>query len=102
MRPMIGERKVYMSTVIYRRDSPKDSIAFLCPDSWSITEQMYALESWLDREGRNLEEGNYVADVGIRARTDFDDGIGGGAAFSPSAMAIMAEKGIYLFISEYP
>lgn len=91
-----------MPTAIYRRDSPKDSIAVLCPDSWSITEQMYALESWLDSKGRNLEKGDYVADVGIKARTDFDDGFGGGAAFPPSAMAIMAEKGIYLFISEYP
>ncbi len=93
-----------MPTAIYRRDSPKDKtqIAFLCPDSWSIAEQLYALEAWLDSNGKNLEQGDYVADVGIRVRNDFDNGVGGGAAFSPSAMAIMAEKGIYLFISEYP
>jgi glutaminase len=91
-----------MPITIYRRDSHKNKIAFLCPDSWSIAEQLYVLEAWLDSKGKYLEHGDYVADVGIRARSDFDNGVGGGAAFPPSAMAIMAEKGIYLFISEYP
>ncbi len=91
-----------MPVTIYRRDSNKDTIAFLCPGSWSIVEQLYALEGWLESNGKKLEQGDYVADVGIRARNDFDNGVGGGAAFPPSAMAIMAEKGIYLFITEYP
>ena len=63
---------------------------------------MYALEDWLKNEGKNLPRGDYVADVGICGRTDFSNGVGGGAAFPPEAMGIMAEIGMHLFLSEYP
>jgi hypothetical protein len=89
---------------IYRKDSTDGDgkVAWLCDDSWSLCEQMYALEEWLKKEGKMLPSGDYVADVGICGRTDFADGVGGGAAFPPEAMAIMAEKRIHLFLSEYP
>ncbi len=89
---------------IYNRKAEEnnDKIAWLCDDSWDLTEQMYALEDWLKEKGKDLPKGDYVADVGIRARKDFNEGIGGGVAFPPEAMVIMAEKGMYLFISEYP
>jgi hypothetical protein len=40
---------------IYRNDSSKEEskIAWLCDDSWSLSEQMYALEDWLkEKDGR--------------------------------------------------
>ena len=77
-------------------------IAWLCVKSWDLTEQMYALEEWLKEKGKDLPRGDYVADVGICIRKDFKEGFGGGAAFPPEAMAIMADKGMHLFISEYP
>jgi len=89
---------------IYSNDPSKEdeTVAWLCDDSWSLCEQMYALEDWLKKEGKKLPSGDYVADVGICGRSDFSEGAGGGAAFPPEAMAIMAEKGIHLFLSEYP
>ena len=93
-----------MPIIIYNRktEEKNDKIAWLCKDSWDLAEQMYALEDWLKENGKDLPRGNYVADVGISIRKNFKEGVGGGAAFPPEAMAIMAEKGMYLFISEYP
>lgn len=89
---------------IYRNDSCSEDrkIAWLCDESWSLVEQMHALEEWLKTEGVTLPKGEYVADVGISVRENFEGGVGGGVAFPPEAMAIMAEKGIYLYLSEYP
>lgn len=89
---------------IYSTDSSKEDgkIAWLCDKSWGLCEQMCALEAWLEKEGKKLPPGDYVADIGICVRTDFSEGFGGGATFPPESMAIMAEKGIHLFLSEYP
>jgi hypothetical protein len=97
-------QKKEMPINIYRNFSSMDgrTVAWLCDDSWSLCEQMSALEDWLKKEGKKLPIGDYVADIGICGRTDFSEGVGGGAAFPPEAMAIMAEKGIHLFLSEYP
>lgn len=65
-------------------------------------EQFEALEAWLYEAGRDLPRSDYVADLAIRARTDYENSVGGGAAFSPKAIAIMAEIGMHLFLSEYP
>ncbi len=75
---------------IYRNDSPNGNpeVAWLCDDCWNLSEQMDALEDWLKKEGKNLPSGDYVADVGICGRTDFANGVGGGAAFPPEAMGI--------------
>lgn len=95
-----------MPTVIYRRvpdkDKKNEKIAYLCDDCWGLAVQIDALEHWLNEFGSSLPVGDYVADVGIVGRTDFEHGFGGGAAFPPEAMRIMSEKGMWLFLSEYP
>ncbi|WP_018969570.1 hypothetical protein [Rubritalea marina] len=78
-----------------------EDIAWLCNDNWDLTEQMKSLELWLIESGTQLPVGDYIADVGISVR-EGSEAKGGGAAFPPEAMSVMATKGIYLFISEYP
>ncbi len=93
-----------MPIIIYKRvpDKKNEHIADLCEGCWALVDQMEALENWLNEFGSNLPIGDYVADVGIVNRTNFENGFGGGAAFPPQAMRIMSEKGIWLFLSEYP
>ena len=37
---------------------------------------MYELEKWLDKEGKNLPKGKYVADIGFEVRNDAGGGGG--------------------------
>ena len=92
-----------MPVNIYKNivDGEPEDIAWLCDGSWDLCEQMEALESWLKVEGQRLKPGDYVADVGISVRTGADAG-GGGAAFPPDAMRVMADIEMHLFLSEYP
>lgn len=80
-------------------DTDYKQIEYLCEDIWELPGQVYALEEWLKTKGAKLPKGSYVADIGFDIRKDAS---GGGAALSPEAMQIMAEKGMYLFLSEYP
>jgi hypothetical protein len=75
------------------------NIAWLCETSWELPVQISCLEAWLESEGRKIPQGDYVADIGFTARRNEGSG---GAALSPNAMKIMGERGIELFLSEYP
>ncbi|WP_420577982.1 hypothetical protein [Ekhidna sp.] len=76
-----------------------DKIDWLCDDSWSLPEQIDALESWLVEKGRNLEPGKYVADIGFDIRKD---ATGGGGVLGSNSMKIMGELGMDIYLSEYP
>lgn len=83
---------------IYREAGDYAKVAWLCDDEWSLPAQIETLETWLRTDGRQLDAAQYVADIGFMIR---DDASGGGAALSPDSMRIMADKGIWLYLSEY-
>lgn len=75
-----------------------ERVAYLCPENWQLSDQAEMLENWLVDYGAELKPADYVADLGFTHRKD---ALGGGAAISPEAMQIMAELGMWLFLSEY-
>src|SRR5262245_37470548 len=95
----VVRRLAHMPIKIYAKDNPRDEIAWLCGGDWSLPRQISALESWLGDDGKNLSSGQYIADIGFSVRKDAG---GGGAAISPETLRAMADRGIWLFLSEYP
>ncbi|QDV34140.1 hypothetical protein [Tautonia plasticadhaerens] len=91
-----------MPVNIYRvtpEGQKNEPIAWLCDDDWRLLEQSEELEAWLAEQGPTLKPAHYVADIGFAPRRD---AMGGGAALSPELMRMMADLGMYLFLSEYP
>ncbi|MBL8798846.1 MAG: hypothetical protein JNM56_33490 [Planctomycetia bacterium] len=76
-----------------------ETVAWLCDDCWRLPEQGEALVAWVAEHGGELPAGEYAADIGFAPR---DDAMGGGAAFPPSALRLMADLGMALYLSEYP
>lgn len=76
-----------------------ETIAWLCDDSWQLPDQAEALAAWLTKHRATLPPADYIADIGFEPR---EDAFGGGAAFPPETLRMMAELGITLFLSEYP
>ncbi|GAB2792486.1 hypothetical protein GCM10027275_41770 [Rhabdobacter roseus] len=83
---------------IYILDSG-EKLDWLCDEAWDLPFQIYALETWLMQKGKDLEPGNYVADIGFDIRKD---AAGGGGVLSSESMAIMGKIGMDLYFSEYP
>ena len=80
-------------------EEPHQKLAYLCEDNWRLPDQVDALEEWLRQNASGIVAGRYVADIGFTLR---EDASGGGAAISPEMMRTMAERGMSLFLSEYP
>lgn len=74
-------------------------IAWLAEDDWKLPSQLAELEVWLRADGLRLPSGSYTIDVGFSPR---EGASGGGGGVSAETMALMAEKGIDLWLSEYP
>ena len=74
-------------------------IDFLCGNEWEMPIQIETLEKWLIDNKKNIKKGIYVADVGFCPR---DGALGGGCVITKTAMAIMSEIGMELYLSEYP
>lgn len=87
-----------MPIVIYRTKQPTDKLACLCDDFWELPIQVSELEKWLDENKNKITPDDYIADIGFTQR---GDACGGGAALSPESMGIMAEVGMWLYLSEY-
>lgn len=88
-----------MPVKIYSGEDSRAEIAWLCDDDWNLPAQVSALEAWLAQNSATISSGHYIADIGFSIRSD---ATGGGAAISPEMMRTMADKGITLFLSEYP
>jgi hypothetical protein len=89
-----------MPITIYRDNTAEhDQIAWLCDGDWDLSNQVEALNLWLEENGDSLPVGSYVADIGFCWRRDAG---GGGAVLLPKAMKKMSDIGMYLFLSEYP
>ncbi len=84
---------------IYTYDKDRKPIAYLCDEDWSLAGQIPELETWLKENRSSISPGRYVADVGFMWRRDAGCG---GPTLEPQSMKIMAELGIWLFLSEYP
>ena len=71
----------------------------LCDDVWELPNQIDALETWLEKKGKNLNPSNYVADIGFDIRKN---ATGGGGTLSSNSMKIMGVIGMNVYFSEYP
>ena len=85
--------------IIYSAKADRTTVAWLCDENWRLPDQTAELERWVRENGSILPPGEYVADIGFAPR---GDAFGGGGAFSPETMRIMADLGITLFLTEYP
>ena len=84
---------------IYIKDrKDNELIAKIGNDDWTLKKQVQLLEDWLIQNKCNIPSSDYVADIGFSVR---EDACGGGTVLSVTAMSIMAELGITLFLSEY-
>ena len=76
-----------------------DKIKYLSANIWDLPSQILALQEWLEKEGTKLEKGKYVADIGFDVRKD---ATGGGGIINSKMIAILAEIGMEIYLSEYP
>ena len=83
---------------IYVEDS-REELDWLCEGVWELSNQIEALEIWLDSKGKNLDPNKYVADIGFDIRSD---ATGGGGVLKSNSMKIMGAIGMDLYFSEYP
>ena len=90
--------RVCQSHRVAPKGQKNEEIAWLCDGNWRLPEQAEALAAWLAEHCATLNPGEYVADIGITSR---EDASGGGAAFAPETLRMMADLGMSLFISEY-
>lgn len=72
---------------------------FLCDNEWEMPKQLEALENWLLKNRNKVNKGAYVADIGFSPR---EGALGGGCVITTSAMEVMLEIGMELYLSEYP
>ena len=85
--------------IIYSAKADRITAAWLCDNNFRLPDQTAELGRWLQENGSSLKPGEYIADIGFAPR---EDASGGGDAFSPETMRIMADLGITLFLTEYP
>tara|TARA_R110002051_G_C8582575_1_gene477511 strand:- start:209 stop:481 length:273 start_codon:yes stop_codon:yes gene_type:complete len=86
-----------MSINIYKEEK-FETIKHLCEDDWELPSQMHELEKWLDKEGKNLPKGKYIADIGFEVRNDAS---GGGGVLSSKMIEILNKIGMEIYFSEY-
>ncbi|WP_166418389.1 hypothetical protein [Cochlodiniinecator piscidefendens] len=79
------------------QEKPK-SMAWLCDDSWELPVQLVEFERWLEKDGKNLPKGSYIADIGFSPRSDAS---GGGGTLSVSAMQTLVKIRMEVWFSEY-
>ena len=84
--------------IIIRTKDFRERVATLCDGEMMLPALIPALEAWLRENGGNLKPGSYVADIGFSAR---EDATGGGPVLSPEMLRMMADLGIWLYLSEY-
>ena len=76
-----------------------EEVDWLCEGIFDLPTQIDALETWLDKKGKNLEPNKYVADIGFDIRKDAS---GGGGVLNSKSMEIMGRIKMDLYFSEYP
>ncbi|PIQ14980.1 MAG: hypothetical protein COW67_10895 [Flavobacteriales bacterium CG18_big_fil_WC_8_21_14_2_50_32_9] len=76
-----------------------EKVDWLCEEIWDLPTQIDALETWLDKKGKDLEPNKYVADIGFDIRKDAS---GGGGVLNSKSMEIMGRIKMDLYFSEYP
>ena len=76
-----------------------EKVDWLCEELWDLPTQIEALETWLDKKGKDLEQNKYVADIGFDIRKDAS---GGGGVLNSKSMEIMGRIKMDLYFSEYP
>ncbi|WP_417608466.1 hypothetical protein [Owenweeksia hongkongensis] len=74
-------------------------VDWLCEGIWDLPTQIHALETWLDKNGKDLEPNEYVADIGFGIRKDAS---GGGGVLNSKSMEIMGQIKMDVYFSEYP
>jgi len=89
-----------MPTKIFPKNARNQEVAWLSgDDDWSLPHQVEMLTLWLRAHAATLPSGEYVADIGFCSRKDAG---GGGSAFTPETLALMASARMHLYLSEYP
>ncbi len=86
-----------MSINIYKEEN-FETIKHLSENDWELPTQMDELEKWLEKEGKNLPKGKYVADIGFEIRKDAS---GGGGVLNSKMIKILNEIGMEIYFSEY-
>ncbi len=76
-----------------------EKVDLLCEEIWDLPTQIDALETWLDKKGKDLEPNEYVADIGFDIRKDAS---GGGGVLNSKSMEIMGRIKMDVYFSEYP
>ncbi len=76
-----------------------EKVDWLCEEIWDFPTQIDALETWLDKKGKDLEPNKYVADIGFDIRKDAS---GGGGVLNSKSMEIMGRIKMDLYFSEHP
>ena len=84
--------------IYIKHEESNATITRIAEDSWSLPEQIEALEVWLHQNQEKLEPSAYIVDIGFSIR---ENACGGGAILSPYSMAIMGKLGMKLYLSEY-
>jgi len=86
-----------MSINIYKEEN-FETIKYLSENDWDLPTQMEELEKWLEKEGKKLPKGKYVADIGFGIRNDTS---GGGAILNSKTIKILNDIGMEIYFSEY-
>ncbi len=74
------------------------SVVVLCGDTWELPVQLFEFERWLEKDGKELPTGSYIADIGFSPRLG---ACGGGGVLSVSAMQALALANIEVWFTEY-
>jgi len=86
-----------MSINIYKEEN-FETIKYLSENDWELPTQMDELEKWLEKDGKNLPKGKYVADIGFTIRKDAS---GGGGVLNSKMIKTLNEIGMEIYFSEY-
>lgn len=86
-----------MAINVYKKGN-FETIKYLSENAWDLPTQMDELEKWLEKEGKNLPKGKYVADIGFGLRNDAS---GGGGILSSKAIEMLNIIGMEIHFSEY-
>ena len=76
-----------------------EEVGWLCEEIWDLPTQIDALETWLDKKGKDLKPNKYIADIGFNIRKDAS---GGGGVLNSKSMEIMGRIKMDIYFSEYP
>ena len=76
-----------------------EKVDWLCDEIWDLPTQIDALETWLDKKGKDLEPNKYIAYIGFEIRKYAS---GGGGVLNSKSMEIMGQIKMDLHLSEYP